>query len=270
MTPQDAISRISDVAEKSDLIRALFMSGSYGSGLQDEYSDLDFLAIVDSDNLDAFSAIWREAVEQAGPIVLWWDRQVKGMLINAITQSWLRIDVVALGVEHANGHARSQLKVIFDKDKIADQLPNPIPGPQVSPARLSHDFQEFVRIMGLLPVAIGRNELVNAVTGLVHLRRMLIELLILETDAPNRGGALHLNRLISPDQNQLLKDLPPLMPERDAIIRGHLEYAKAYLPRAKRLAQQYNVTWPHELEAATWSHLRATLGVSEPDVAVMA
>lgn len=264
MTPEEAINRISDVAEKSDFVRALFLSGSHGSGTQDEFSDLDFLAVVESENSDSFGALWRQAVEETGSVVLWWDRQVKGVLINAITYDWMRVDVVALGPDQLDGHARSQLKPLFDKDGVADKLMEKMPDVQVNPARLLYDFQEFIRIMGLLPLAIGRNEMVNAVTGLVYLRRMLIELLILDTDAPNRGGALHLNRLISPEQILLLQALPPLRPERDVIIDGYLKYAAAYLPMAKKIATRYGVDWPAEFEAVTSAHLRKTLGISLP------
>lgn len=262
MTPQDVIARVSDTARESQLIRALFLSGSYGMGLQDEYSDLDFLAVIELEKPEAFSAVWRKAVEEVGPVVLWWDRQVKGLLINAITKDWVRIDVVAGDASMLSNQSQSKLKTIFDKDNIFECLPDSLPDPQIDPARLLYDIQEFIRILGLLPLAVGRNEMVNAVTGLSHLRRMLIELLILESGVPNRGGALNLNRLITPEQNTLLRDLPPLIPEREAIIKGYLAYADAFLPRAHRLTNQHGTVWPTEFEVATWAHLEKTLGTS--------
>jgi Nucleotidyltransferase domain len=262
MTPQDTIETISDAMHEAEFVRALFLSGSYGTGLQDEFSDLDFLAIVEADRLEEFAAVWRKSVEQVGLIVLWWDRRVKGTLINAITKDWLRIDVVAGDASQLSNHARDKLRMIFDKDDFLASLPETRPSPQLNAERLFYDIQEFIRIMGLLPLAIGRNEMVNAVTGLSYLRRILIDFFIADFGATDRGGALNLNRLITPDQNELLRSLPPLVPERAAVIEGYLAYAKAFLPTARKLAERHGIEWPAEFEAATWVHLEKTLGVS--------
>ena len=117
---------------------------------------------------------------------------------------------------------------------------------------------------GLLHLAVGREEYINGVLGVFHLRNLLVDLLIEETNAPNRGGILHLNRLISDDQKELLTALPPAIPNRDKMISAHLAYAKAYLPRARRLAAQWDVKWPKKFEAATWKRLNQSLSIDRP------
>jgi hypothetical protein len=93
---------------------------------------------------------------------------------------------------------------------------------------------------------------------------LLVDLLIEETDAPNRGGILHLNRLITEDQKHLLTSLPPAVPTRDAMISAHLAYAKAYLPRARNRAARLGMDWPERFEAATWARLGEALSVQCP------
>lgn len=259
-----AINVIAHALKDKPDVRALFLSGSYGAGLDDAYSDIDFVAVVADSPPDAFASLWREAVSQTGEIVLWWDRQVKPTLINAITAEWLRIDVQIVtpaGIVH---HPRNGLKVLFDHDRIHEALPASSGMIAPSPQRLTWQFEEFIRILGLLPLAMGRHEYLNSVTGAFHLRNLLVDLFIEETAAPHRGGALHLNRLITPEQKDVLASLPPLTPNREAIVPAYLAYAAAYLPRARRLAQTWGVAWPERLERAMWARLRTELGIEPP------
>ncbi len=111
---------------------------------------------------------------------------------------------------------------------------------------------------------MGRKEYINGVLGVFHLRNKLVDLMIEETAVPNRGGILHLNRLITDDQKALLVSLPPAVPNRDAMIDAHLAYAAAYLPRARMRAKALNVEWPERFEDVTWARLKDTLGIVRP------
>ena len=156
------------------------------------------------------------------------------------------------------------MKPVFDHDALYNTLE--VSGPKQPPdaARLLFQVEEFVRILGLLPLAMGRQEYINGVLGVSLLRNALVELLIEETDAPHRGGILHLNRIITDDQKALIMSMPPAVPERDALITAHLAYAKAYLPRARQRAAALDMDWPERFEAATWQRLESTLGVQRP------
>lgn len=45
------------VADDPDIL-AVFLTGSIGRGEADEFSDVDFLAIVDADHLEDFASRW--------------------------------------------------------------------------------------------------------------------------------------------------------------------------------------------------------------------
>ncbi len=259
-----AIRTISEALVAEPRIRALALSGSYGAGLEDAYSDLDFLVVADDGATDAVVTLWRSAVARVGEIVLWRDRQVKPSLINAITADWLRIDADFATPREITRRTRDGLKILFDHDQLFDALPEAAAKPGPNPERLIWQIEEFLRILGLLPLAMGRAEYFNSITGLLHLRTLIVDLLVEETAAPHRGGALHLNRLITAEQKQALAALPPLVAERDALIAAELAYAALYLPRARRMAARLGVDWPERFERATWAHLRATLGIEPP------
>ncbi|MDX8347982.1 aminoglycoside 6-adenylyltransferase [Cognatiyoonia sp. IB215446] len=264
MDHTDVIATITKAVRDAPGIQALFLSGSYGNGMADAYSDIDFVMVADDGASDAVAAIWREAVAQTGEIVLWWDRTTVPVLINAITEDWTRTDVIILKPEQMRGHTQSTLKVLFDHDGIYETLPEIKASPIADSKRFIYQVEEFIRILGLLHLAAGREEYINGVLGIFHLRNKLVDLLIAETDAPHRGGILHLNRLITDEQKALLVSMPPPVPERQAMIDAHLAYAAAFLPRARKRAEAIGAEWPERFEAVTWERLADTLGIERP------
>ncbi|MDP5086912.1 MAG: aminoglycoside 6-adenylyltransferase [Yoonia sp.] len=264
MTREDVIETIKTATIDVPDIRALFLGGSYGNGMADAFSDIDFVLVAQDGATDAISEVWRKAVGQTGTIVLWWDRKTVPVLINAITTDWTRTDVLILKEDQLAQYAQNMLIPLFDHDGLFERLPDKLPeaAPQIGKWR--YQFEDFIRILGLLHLAVGREEYINGVLGIFHLRNYLVELLIAQTNAPNRGGVLHLNRLLTEEQKDLLTSLPPPRPERDAMIAAHLAYAQAYLPRARRMADRLGVDWPEDFEAATWAQLKTALSITRP------
>ncbi|MGR3760526.1 nucleotidyltransferase domain-containing protein [Roseobacteraceae bacterium NS-SX3] len=264
MEHREVIETIASALRDAPGIRALFLSGSYGNGLADEFSDIDFLLVAEEGATDAVAQLWHDAVALTGEIVLWRDRTVRPALINAITSDWTRTDVIILRPGQMGAQTRNGLKPLFDHDGIFESLAESAGESGLDPARLRYQIEEFIRILGLLHLAVGRREYLNGVLGVFHLRNLLVDLLVEETGAPNRGGALHLNRLLTEDQKALLTALPPAVPERDAMVSAYLAYAKAYLPRARKLARRLGAGWPERFEAVTWERLREDLSVERP------
>ncbi|MCK0168933.1 nucleotidyltransferase domain-containing protein [Jannaschia sp. S6380] len=264
MEATDVIDIIAAVLADKPVIRALFLGGSHGNGRADAYSDIDFVLVSANGATDEIASLWRDAVGRTGEIVLWRDRTVRPVLINAITEDWTRIDLIVQEPGRMGAHVRSDLAPVFDHDGIHADLPESALPQRTPPARLRYQFEEFIRILGLLHLVMGREEYINGVTGLFHLRALLVDLLIEETAAPDRGGALHLNRLLSAEQKSLVTGLPPLRPEREAIVAAHLAYARAYLPRARRLAAERGIDWPERFEVATWAMLGEAIGIERP------
>ncbi len=264
MTHDKVIETISNAVSDAPGIRALFLGGSYGNGLSDAYSDIDFVLVAEDGASDAVAEVWREAVEQTSEIVLWWDRTTVPVLINAITEDWTRTDVIILKPDQMGHQTQSALKPLFDHDGIYPQLSESMAKPSPNLKRFRHEVEDFIRILGLLYLAAGREEYINGVLGVFHLRNKLVDLLIAETDAPHRGGILHLNRLITDEQKELLMSMPPAVPNREAMITAQLAYAAAYLPRARKRAARLGMDWPERFEAATWAKLGETLSIQRP------
>lgn len=264
MNHSEVIQVIADAIRDVPDIRALFLSGSHGNGMADAYSDIDFVMVAEGGASDAVAQVWHEAVARTGDIVLWWDRTKVPVLINSITEDWTRTDVIILKPDQMGSQTQNNLKPLFDHDNLYAGLAETAPNPGPNLKKFRYQVEEFIRILGLLHLAAGREEYINGVLGVFHLRNLLVDLLIEETNVPDRGGVLHLNRLITEEQKDLLTSLPPAIPSRDAMISAHLAYAKAYLPRARERAARLGMGWPERFEAATWARLNQTLSVQRP------
>lgn len=243
-------------------LRALFLGGSHGQETADQWSDIDFIAVAAPEQHMALAARWRTALETVAPIVFWNQIDGGGIVFNAITDDWLRIDLSIQDIESFSARrARNLVKPLIDRDGIYDALATTLPDRQPDPQKLRYIINEFIRVLGLTPVAMGRGEYVTAVWGTGLLRNLLIDLLQQQHVAlPDPGGALHLSRLLPPEQMAMLAALPYPGPTRDDLITADRALARAFFPPARQLAARIGLDWPDAFEAATRRHLAATLG----------
>ncbi len=263
--PHAFIERIRRGMQDEPSIRALFLAGSHGSGKADAYSDIDFVALAEEGDHAAVVAAWRQLVESIAPVVFWQERRMSWTLLNAVTEDWLRCDLTVFQPGALRGRARDMVKPLIDRGGYYDALPETLPPAQPNVQQVGYLINEFIRVMGLLPVGIGRGEYVVGVTGTGLLRDMLIQLLTEEVPMPDKGGALHLSRVLPEADMRLLEGLPYPRPNRAEIIAANIATAQAFFPRARALAERIGVPWPTAFEDATRRNLQRTLG-AEADV----
>lgn len=242
-------------------VAALFLAGSHGNGTADAFSDIDLLAIAPAAAHRRVADAWRTGVERFVEVVFVGERHGRGVLLNVITADWMRIDLVVLAAADATGRCKAGLRPVFDRIGFHDGLPDDLPPAQPDPQRVGRTVNEFIRVLGLLPVGLGRGELVMCVKGADLLRDLLIDLMLEECPLPDRGGALHLGRLLRPQDMAVLEGLPYPQPRRQAVIDAHRALAAAFLPRARRLSAELGVAWPDRFEAATRRRLQEALGL---------
>lgn len=250
MDQQALIARIVTALEPEQRVRALFLSGSFGRGTADAFSDVDLLAVVPAEAHEAMAADWRGVMESIAPIVHW-NRLPHALVLNAITDTWLRCDIHIVGPDNLGGRAQDRLMPLIDRDGIFATLPAIAPHQGVDPGRMRGTITEFIRVLGLLPVADGRREYEVGALGSSLLRRMLTDLLIAEMDLGDTGGILHLSRVLDAERMALLAALPVAHPNRESVVKSQLATARLFMPRAKALAAKLAIEWPHDFEAAT-------------------
>ncbi|MDB5535901.1 MAG: hypothetical protein JWQ65_776 [Devosia sp.] len=260
MNQQDLIDAVKVALAKEPTVQALFLAGSYGRGTADEYSDVDLIALVAPEDQLALAARWRTVLPAITPIVFWNELNRGGLIVNAVSEEWLRCDLSIVAPHNLGQRAKNTVKQLIDRDGIYLTLPDSLPPKAPDPRVVHYLIREFIRMLGLLPVGAGRREYVTMVLGVSMMRGHLETLLMQDVTKPDPGGMLHQSKLLSPDQMQLLASLPYPGPEREALIEANFEIARQFMPRARAMAKRLDIAWPEEFEAATRRRLSLTLG----------
>ena len=160
---------------------------------------------------------------------------------------------------------------LFDKAGLLPEHPVPRPDRTREPFLSAQAVEGFLYMLGNVVSAIGRNEVIPAMNGVIMIRDLcLVRLLLgeqgLETTREHamRNPFPFTKRLrsyLSDEQNALLESLPPLVASLDSVIEGYVALAEAFLPRARRLAAATAAPWPAEYERASVSFFERMVGV---------
>ncbi len=244
-------------------VRALFLAGSRGAGTEDRYSDIDFLVIVEDGAAEAAESVgtlWVEAMAGIEPLVLSRRRPAGWPLVNIITESWVRADLHVAGTAALDRRGQDMLRPLHDPGDLHSTLPPEAPRRDPA-ASLPYLIEEFLRVLGLLPVALGRAQYQVSITGLGLLRGLLIDLMLAENGPKRATGMFTLDTGLTEEQRLVLETLPQAAPARESLLAANMVMAQIFLPRARRLAAHAGIPWPEAFEAATRAHLRVELGV---------
>lgn len=259
MDQQTLIARVAAVLEPDQRVRGLFLSGSFGRGTADQFSDVDLLAVVAPADQEAVAADWRGVLQTIVPIV-YWNRLPWALVLNAVSDEWLRCDLDIVAPDRLGGRTQDRLKTLIDRDGIFAGLLKTLPPSGIDLAKLQATTNEFIRVLGLLPVGLGRGEVeLIAGAGSSYLRRFLTDLLIIEMNLPDAGGALHLSRVLDAERMAVLAAIPLPRLSADSAIETNLVLARAFMPRAKALYASLGLDWPTAFEAATLRGLTRAL-----------
>ncbi|MET9274771.1 nucleotidyltransferase domain-containing protein [Kribbella sp. NPDC003557] len=256
------IERAKHVLSQDDRVMGLWLVGSHGRGTADQFSDVDLWVVVTPDGAESFCDDWPKTSDEITATVF--QRAIGGRIFNQITPDWLRFDVSVSTPDAIGSRSRSTAKPLYDPNGLSADLGEPGAPKQPDPSRVESISREFLRALGLLPVVVGREEFAVGESGASLLRDMLIDLMLEDVAAEDRGGALHLNRLLPADRQQILTDLPALQATRESVIAAHVACATVFLPLARALHARCSLTWPQDLEAAARKHLVTTLSVDLP------
>lgn len=252
MTPQhQLVDRVRDDLLTDHRVRGLWLTGSLGAGTGDSFSDVDMLVVVSEDDLAGYLDDWPGFAETYRPLLA--RRLGPAPVFNHVLGGWLRWDVVVGTPADLSNLDRSQVTEVFNHDGLVPSSPS---HRGADPDVVREMTEEFLRVLGLLPVVLARNELVTAVSGAALLRQLVTTLLRYRAEGDRLSGALRLNRVLAPGELAALEALPPVYAERGAVVRLHLACAGMFLPVARDLLGE---GYPFDLEAACWAHLKAHL-----------
>jgi hypothetical protein len=254
---QDLVDRVTRRLVDDGRVRGLWLTGSLGAGTGDAFSDVDMFVLVHEAALATYVDGWLGDVAPAfAPLLA--RRLGPAPVFHHVLPGWLRWDVVVGGPAQLGDLDGDAVTELVNRDRVTLTS---LAGVAPETGTVLAMTEEFLRVLGLLPVVVGRGELVTATSGALMLRQMLTTLLRYRVEGPRMSGALHLSRVLPADEVAALAALPPVYAEREAVVRAHVAAAAMFLPVARDLL---GADHPAALEDACWATLAEHLGISRP------
>jgi predicted nucleotidyltransferase len=262
--PHEAlVSRARDVLRADDRFVAAWLVGSLANGDADAFSDVDLRVAVADEAFPGVAETWREVVDAIAPTVSVrpLPRIVGGV---CVTPDWLHFDVVFTA---ASAVEVVECRPLFDR---AGLLPPPraVPVERGEPFFPAAAVETFLYMLGNMVAVAGRGEVVPGMNGVGVVRDVaLVGLLLAENGIRSLRGpdaffpfTKRLLPYLTEEQRALLASLPPLAPTVDSVVESYVALARAFLPRARALAERTGAAWPAEYERATVAYFERMTG----------
>ena len=261
MTPAQSalLDRLTTTLGQDPRIQALWLGGSLAQGGGDPWSDIDLVAQVDAADMAGCLSDYkgpRPGLPERVHVL-----EVYGCIINSVTTAWERFDIVFLPEAQIRKTYGSELKPLSGAAVQLDPKPE-VETDAATAARVEGLIQEFLRVLGLGPVAIGRGEWVVAQQGHGLLRDMAVNLMLEGNGVPRSArGAKRLNVYLRPDQQAALEAIAPPSANRESLLASQVAIARLFFSEARPIAARMGIVWPEAFEAATRRHLKAELSL---------
>ncbi len=261
MTPaqSDLLDRLTKALGQDPRIQALWLHGSLAHGGGDAWSDIDLVAQVDA--ADQVGCLKDYGGPQPGLPERVHTLEVYGCIINSVTTTWERFDIVFLPETLIRKTYGAELKPLSGTAVQLDPKPETENDSGTS-ARIEALILEFLRVLGLGPVAVGRGEWIVGQQGHSLLRDMTVNLMLEGNGVPRSArGAKRVNRYLTPEQQASLEAITPPASNRDSLLESQSAIGRLFLSEARPIAARMGIPWPEAFEMATRRHLKAALSL---------
>lgn len=269
--PQQAlIKRAVDVLTSDDRVLAAYLVGGFAVGSGDPWSDVDLQATVSDEAADDIANSWQDIANAIAStaFIQPFARAIGGM---CITPGWLHFDIVFNPLSSLDPRSVEGMVPLVDKAGILPAEAVPRPDRCGEPFFPLAQVEHFLYMLGNMVSVVGRDEPVPASNGVIMVRDidlvglMLAELGLKTTREHSFGNPFPFTKRLRPyltdEQNEVLVSLPPLVATIDSVIEGYIALARAFIPRARRLAELTASPWPHDYERASVQYFERSLGV---------
>lgn len=261
MRQSEIIEAVTKRFANDERLKGLFLSGSYGNGTQDDWSDVDFLVIVDDENRQAVKADFLEATESVGPLISSNTMEMGATLVHSVLDDWTRVDVVLADERGLGGKAQDSVKALVDPANLRAGLPVTLEWRGPNPHQVEYLIKEFTRVLGMTSIGKGRDEVATAITGCGLLRTNLIALMTQAVPLADPGGILHMKKIFSEEHQAQVLALPAVETNWNSIFEFNKACSAIFYPLARSLAKDAGVEWPELFVEATRAHLKDAIGL---------
>ena len=256
---QTYLKAFTNKVESDVRVLAAWLEGSFARGTADRYSDIDIHLLVAEKDKETFQQELESWLSDVQPLVLFRET-FPGQMITGITTIGLRVDVWVhsgntISLERTKIQMLSATEGCIQFKKIRrTQEPKDVR------STLNRHFNEFWRILSILPTVLGRDEHIAGFMGTAFVVMSLTEVLIIGTGNQRDRGVKNINVYLP---RALRKEIEIALTmqdlNREGIAKGHLRLAAIMQQYGPDIARQHGVDYPSALEKAVLSYLSKEL-----------
>ena len=258
---QEYLNAFTDKTDSDAHILAAWLEGSFGRGAADRYSDIDIHLLVAEENKEAFQQRLEPWLSDIEPLVLFKDT-FRGQMVTCITTAGLRLDVWVhsgdtIFLERSNVHVLSAVKdCIQFKAACRNDEPQ-----DVAPVLKQH-FNEFWRVLSILPTVLGREEHIAGFMGTTFVVMSLTEVLIIGNGKQRDRGVKNINAFLPQVLREEIEEALTMQSvDKESIAKTHLRLTAIMRRYGPDIAKQHGVTYPFALEKAVFNYVSRELQI---------
>jgi hypothetical protein len=239
-------------------VKVAWLTGSFGRGNADRYSDIDLNLWLEGSELDAFRQATQAWLQGIRPLVLFrW--MFNDRMANALTADGLRLDLWLHTNAPTLDHERVHLLLDRTNRVQFDTRPT-APDTTTVAARLFDQIREFWRCIALTPAVIGREEYIVAVVGLTVEVNLLTDVVITGYGIPRDSGVKRLNPFLPAGLRAEIEGALAFGAlTGKSLTAAHLALARIMMREGRQLATQHGFAYPFKVEEAALGYIRREL-----------
>ena len=210
---------------------------------------------------EAFQQGLESWLSDVQPLVLFRET-FPGQMVTCITTAGLRLDVWS----HAGdtiSRERAKVRVLSAAEECI-QFKEPCKGEEAKDVSsiLKQHFNEFWRVLSILPTVLGREECIAGFMGTTFAVMSLIEVLIIGNGNQRDRGVKNVNAFLP----QVLREeietaLTMRSVDRESIAKAHLRLTAIMQRHGPDIAKQHGIIYPLALEKAVLSYISRELQI---------
>lgn len=258
---QEYLETFADKAASDVRVLGAWIEGSFATGTADRYSDIDLHLLVAEENKETFQQGLKSWLSDIQPLVLFKDT-FPGQMITCITTAGLRVDVWlhpgdTITVERTKARVLSATEgCIQFKETCRDEKSKDVS------LVLKQHFNEFWRVLAILPTVLGRAEYIAGSMGTTFAVMSLTEVLIIGSGNQRDRGVKNINAFVPQTLREEIEDALTMQSiDRAGIAKAHLRLAAIMQREGPDIAKQHGVVYPLALEKTVLSYISRELQI---------
>ena len=257
---QEYLNAFVNKANSDRRILALWLEGSLAKGTADRYSDIDIHLLITEEDKETFQHGLESWLSDVQALVLFKDT-FPGQMTTCITTAGLRVDVWL----HAGGTIsleRPKVRVLSGEGHIQFKETCRNKEPKDVSIALQQHFNEFWRVLSILPTVLGRDEYISGFMGSTFLVMSLTEVLIIGNGNQRDRGVKNINAFIPQALREEVETaLPAQSLNRESIAKANLRLTAIMQQHGPDIAEQHGVVYPLALEKAVLNYISRELQI---------